>query len=91
MTWNVATTKKKKKLADQNRIKCLFNMIGQSDKQAYVELLRIREKYVLGAQRTVRNKEDKTSFRLGRSAESFVASQTSWHNLRGLPTLRNPT
>ena len=48
-------------------------MIGQSD----VELLQNREKYVFGAQRTVRNEEDKTSFSLGRGAESLVVNLLS--------------
>ena len=44
------------------------------------------------AQTTVRNEEGKTSFSLGRSAESFVVSLLSdqlTHNLRGLSTLHN--
>ena len=40
----------------------------------YVELLQNVGKYMLRAQRTVKNEEDKTSFSLGRSADSFVAS-----------------
>ena len=61
------------RLAHQNRVNCFFDMIGQSD----VELLQNREKYVFGAQRTLRNEEDKMSFILGRSAESFVVSLLS--------------
>ena len=43
----------------------------------YVELLRNREKYVLRAQRTVRNGADKTLFSEGRSAKTFVVSLLS--------------
>ena len=43
----------------------------------YVELVRSRGKNVRRAQRTVKNEEDKTSFSLGRSAESFVVSLQS--------------
>ena len=43
----------------------------------YVELVRNRDKNMLRAQRTVRNEEDKTSFSLGRSAESFVVNLLS--------------
>ena len=84
MTWNVV-----KRLANQNRVNCLFDVIGQSDMLSlfatekkmclrhrgllirYVELVRSRGKNVRRAQRTVKNEEDKTSFSLGRSVESF--------------------
>ena len=57
-----------KRLANQNCVDCLLDVIGQSDTLS----LRNREKYVHRTQRTVRNEEVKTSFSLGRSAESFV-------------------
>ena len=60
-------------------------MISQSDMMfarydqpiRYVQLLWNREKHMLRAQRTVRNKEDETVFSLGHSAESFVVSLLS--------------
>ena len=68
VTWNVV-----KRLANQNRVNCLFDVIGQSDLLSFYGT----EKVCLKAQRTVRNEEDKTSFSLGRSAESFVVSLQS--------------
>ena len=76
-----------KRLANQNRVNCVFDVIGQSDLLSFYGT----EKVCLKAQRTVRNEEDKTSFSLDCSAESFVLvfCQTSWHNLTGLSTLHS--
>ena len=63
-----------KRLTNQNRVICLFDMIGRSDTLSFYGT---EKKYMLRAQRTVRNEEDKTSFSLGRSAESSVASLLS--------------
>ena len=60
-----------KTLANQNRVNCLFDMIGQSDVLSFYGT---EKKNMLKAQTTVRNEEGKTSFSLGRSAESFVVS-----------------
>ena len=49
-------------------------MIGQSD---MLNFYGTENKYVLGAQRTVRNEENKTSFSLGRGAKRSVASLLS--------------
>ena len=68
MTWNVV-----KRSANQNRVNCLFDVIGQSHMLSFYRT----EKSLSGAQRTVRNEEDKTSFSFGRSAESFVVSLLS--------------
>ena len=70
MIWNVM-----KRLANQNRVNCLFDMIGQSDMSSFYGTE--KNNYVLGAQRTVRKEEDKTLFSLGRSAERFVVSLLS--------------
>ena len=58
----------------------------------YDELLQNEKIYILRAKRTVKNEEDKTSFSLGHSAESFFSQlvcQTSWHSLSWLSTPRN--
>ena len=68
-TWNVV-----KRLANQNLVNCLFDMIGRSDTLSFYGT---EKKYMLRAQRTVRNEEDKTSFSLGRSAESSVVNLLS--------------
>ena len=76
-----------KRFANQNRANCLFDVIGHI---RYVELLRNTHPHphthnARRVQRTAKNEEGKTSFSLGRSAESFVFfCQTSRHNLRGL-------
>ena len=63
-----------KRLANQNLVNCLFDVIGQSDMLRFYG----KEKNcVLREQRTVRNEEDKTSFSLGRSVEGFVVSLLS--------------
>ena len=54
MTRNVV-----KRLANQNRVNCLFDIIGQSDMLSFYGT---EKKYMLRAQRTVRNEEDKTLF-----------------------------
>ena len=69
MTWNVV-----KRLANQNRVNCLFDMIGQSHMLSFYGT---EKKYVHRAKRTVRNEEDKTSFSLGRGAKRSVASLLS--------------
>ena len=69
MTWNVV-----KRLANQNRVNCLFDMIGQSHMLSFYGT---EKKYVHRAKRTVRNEEDKTSFSLGRGAESLVVNLLS--------------
>ena len=63
-----------KRLANQNRVNCLFDLFGQSDMLSFYGT---EKKYMFRAQRTVRNEENKTSFSLGRSAESFVISLLS--------------
>ena len=60
-----------KRLADR-----LFVMIGQSDVLRFYGTKK-KKKDVLGAQRTVRNEDDKTLISLGRRAESFVVSLLS--------------
>ena len=60
-------------MAYQNPVNCLFNMIGQSDMLSFYGT----KKIMFRAQRTVRNEDDKPSFSLGRSAESFVVSPLS--------------
>ena len=67
MTRNVVKT-----LANQNRVNCLFDTIGQSDMLSFYGT----EKNTSLGHR-VRNEGDKTSFSLGRSAESFVVSLLS--------------
>ena len=69
MTRNVV-----KKLANQNCVNRLFYIIGQSDMLSFYGT---EKKYMFRAQRTVRNEENKTSFSLGRSAESFIVSLLS--------------
>ena len=53
-----------KRLANQNRVNCLLDMIGLSDMLSFYGA----EKKIFRAMRTVRNEEEKTSFNLGRSA-----------------------
>ena len=68
MTWNVV-----KRSANQNRVNCLFDVIGQSDTLSF--FTEQRKKYVLRTQCTVRNEEDEKDEKLlslGRSGESFV-------------------
>ena len=60
-----------KRLANQNRVNCVFVMIGQSDMLSFY---RTEKNMCL---RSVVNKDDTTLFRLGRSAESFVVSLLS--------------
>ena len=54
MTWNAVN-----RLANQNCGKCLFDMIVKSDVLSFYGT---EKKYMLRAQRTVRNEEDTTSF-----------------------------
>ena len=63
MTRNVV-----KRLANQNRLNCLFDKIGQSDMWSFYGTEK-EKKLILWAQRTVRNEEDKTTFNLDRSAK----------------------
>ena len=65
-----------KRLANHNRVNCLFDMIGQSDMLRFYET---EKNICLGAQRTAGNEEVKTSFSLGRRAESFAVSLLSHH------------
>ena len=60
-----------KRLANQNCVNCLIDLISQSD------MLSLYGKCVLRAQRTVRNEEDKMLFSFGCSAESFVVGLLS--------------
>ena len=55
-----------KRLANPNRVNCLFDVIGQSDN--YVKLFTEQHIYVENYQE---NEEEKTCFSLGRSAASF--------------------
>ena len=48
-----------KRSANQNRVNYFFDMIGQSDMLSFYGT---EKKYMLRAQRTVRNEEDTTSF-----------------------------
>ena len=68
VTWNVV-----KRLANQNRVNCLFDMIGQSNMLSFYGS---GENVCLG-HRGLRNEEDKTSFNLGCSAERFAVSLLS--------------
>ena len=70
-----------KRLSNQSRANCLFDMIGQSNMLSFYGT---EKKKMLRAQRTVRHEEDLTSFRLGRCAESYVVIyQTSRHKPEG--------
>ena len=63
-----------KRLANQNHVNCLFDLIGQS---FMVSFDRTEKKYVLRVQRTDRNEEDNMLFSLGRSTKSFAVGLLS--------------
>ena len=60
-------------MANQSRVNCLFDMIGQSDMLSFNGT----EEKMLRAQRSLGDDEYKMSFSFGGSAESFVASLLS--------------
>ena len=63
-----------KRLANQNCVNCLFDIISQSD---MLRLFTEQRQMCAWGQRTIRNEEDKMLFSLGHSAESFVVSLLS--------------
>ena len=67
--WNVV-----KRLANQNHVNCLFDVISQSDMSSFSQS---REKDMLRVQRTVRNGEARCYFSLGCSAKVFAVSLLS--------------
>ena len=74
-----------KRLANQNCVNSLFDMIGQSDVLSFYGT---EKNTCLGHRGPSGTK--KTSFNLSRSTESFVVfCQISCHNLRGLSMLCN--
>ena len=83
MTWNVV-----KRFANRDPINCLFHMISQSDMLIFYGT----EKIVCFKQRGL-SETKKTRSRSFWAVVSkvwlLVFCQTSWHNLRGLSTLRN--